>query len=397
MTEYTIDAEPAIAAVTAGSEFDVFDKDASQRLKKATAAQIASYVRSTITGGGISEVNTAITTAGAGTLTAAALVGGVITRSGPTASYTDTTDSAANIIAALPAGAAVGFSWELSIENQTAFAQTIAAGTGVTLSGFTQIGGNCNGRYLATYTGAGAVSLYGLWTNVRGINNLSATTDPGAGNDNTQGYGPGSEWINTTNNREWTCVSAATGAAVWSFSGAVLGSAEPAGIVTQAGASTGSFAEEGNINRQMSLAGVGNGADTTDDVLFTYSLPASAFDQAGRGVCVTAYGKLAANGNNKRVKLWFGATVVADSGVSTGNAVGWQLSADVFKVGAVGSNTQTAQGQSIVGGTHGGVNVPPAPTETESGAIVVKVTGTSPTTGAANDVLANFFQVNFMN
>jgi len=148
---------------------------------------------------------------------------------------------------------------------------------------------------------------------------------------------------------------------------------------------------------ELDSAGVGNGADTTDDVLFTYSLPASAFDQAGRGVCVTAYGKLAANGNNKRVKLWFGATVVADSGVSTGNAVGWQLSADVFKVGAVGSNTQTAQGQSIVGGTHGGVNVPPAPTETESGAIVVKVTGASPTTGAANDVLANFFQVNFMN
>jgi hypothetical protein len=177
----------------------------------------------------------------------------------------------------------------------------------------------------------------------------------------------------------------------------VVGSAEPSGIVTQAGASTGSFAEEGNINRQTSLAGVGNGADTTDDVLFTYTMPANAFDQAGRGVAVTGYGKLAANGNNKRVKIFFGATVVADSGVVTGNAVGWQLSADVFKVGAAGSNTQTAQGQSIVGTTHGGVNVPPAPTETESGAIVIKVTGASPTTGAANDVLGNFFQVNFMN
>src|SRR5437016_14091493 len=45
--------------------------------------------------------NTADTTVGAATLTAAEIVGGVITRSGSTAAYTDTTDTAANNIAAL--------------------------------------------------------------------------------------------------------------------------------------------------------------------------------------------------------------------------------------------------------------------------------------------------------
>lgn len=47
------------------------------------------------------------------------------------------------------------------------------------------------------------------------LNNLTATTDPGATNDNTQDYGPGSIWLNTTLSRLWSCVSAATGAAVW--------------------------------------------------------------------------------------------------------------------------------------------------------------------------------------
>lgn len=167
--------------------------------------------------------------------------------------------------------------------------------------------------------------------------------------------------------------------------------------VLNAGAGAATMGFEGNASMQQSLTGVGNTADTTDDVLFTYSLPASSFDVAGRALTVTAFGKLAANGNNKRMKIWFGATAVADSGVVTGNGVGWQLQADIAKVGAAGANTQIGQGQSIVGTTHGGVNVPQTPTETESGAIVIKVTGASGTTGAANDVLGQFFQVNFQN
>jgi hypothetical protein len=45
MSVYSIDSEPAIAAVTANSEFDAFDKDGTQRTKKATAAQIATYAQ----------------------------------------------------------------------------------------------------------------------------------------------------------------------------------------------------------------------------------------------------------------------------------------------------------------------------------------------------------------
>lgn len=45
--------------------------------------------------------------------------------------------------------------------------------------------------------------------------NFEATTNPGTGNDNTQGYVVGSSWINTSTDEEFICCDASTGAAVW--------------------------------------------------------------------------------------------------------------------------------------------------------------------------------------
>lgn len=106
-------------------------------------------------------VNTAISTAGAGTLTGAALVGGVVTRTGPTGAYTDTTDTAALIITALTGGA-VNHAWTCWIKNTVAFTATIAAGSGVTLSGQTLIPPNSAGLFLITYSAAGAIAMRGI-------------------------------------------------------------------------------------------------------------------------------------------------------------------------------------------------------------------------------------------
>lgn len=92
-----------------------------------TLAQVAA-----LAGSEQNFTSTAISTAGAGTLTAAALVGDQILRTGPVAAYTDTTDTAALIVAAFPGGLAAG-SNIVRIKNATAFVQTLAAGTGVTL------------------------------------------------------------------------------------------------------------------------------------------------------------------------------------------------------------------------------------------------------------------------
>jgi hypothetical protein len=329
-------------------------------------------------------------------------------------------------VAPLPA---VGSSWEVTIINTTAFQQTIAAGAGVTLTGITVIAGNCVGRFQITYTGAGAISMYGLWVDDRGINNFAATTDPGVGNDNTQGYGPGSEWFNTTLSREWTCLSAATGAAVWSLGGVVPAvGVEPSGMLTQFGSAAvtaaltpfAQFGEEGNLYRNIANPIAGNAADTTDDILDGFVLPANAFDVAKRGLCFTFMGKLGATANNKRIKIWLNPTMtnqsvtngvisggqvtaagsgilLFDSGVQAGNNVGFQLMVNLFKYGANGSNTQYSQGTPVFGTTHGGINLPVFSTIPENANINVVITGSSPTTGAANDVVLNFSEANAMN
>jgi hypothetical protein len=69
-----------------------------------------------------------------GTILSASMIANrFILRSGPTAAFTDITDTAANIIAAF-VGIAIGNSVIVSIGNFTSYEQKIAAGTGVSLS-----------------------------------------------------------------------------------------------------------------------------------------------------------------------------------------------------------------------------------------------------------------------
>lgn len=113
-----------------------------------------------MTGGaddGVNEVITALTTVGAGTITAAGIAGGVTNRTGSTAAYTDTTDTALNIIAAVPGGF-VGQSWEYTYFNNTLGLATLAGGVGVTAAP-APVPANMWARYLVTITSATAVSM----------------------------------------------------------------------------------------------------------------------------------------------------------------------------------------------------------------------------------------------
>lgn len=101
---------------------------------------------------GSPTIETVISTVGNGTLTAAALVGGQVNRSGPVAAFTDTTDTAANIIAALPTFLA-GEQFYVVIKNTTVFSQTIAAGSGVTLPGTVLVPGISESTYYVTLGG----------------------------------------------------------------------------------------------------------------------------------------------------------------------------------------------------------------------------------------------------
>lgn len=130
-------------------------------------------VRNSITGGmsersvdGIltgMESKIAITTVGAGTLTAIALISGLIMRTGPIAAYIDTTDTATNILAAMITPE-IGDSFDFTVVNGVAFIDTLAAGAGVTLEGITAIAASAVRRYRATVTGiiTPAITITGI-------------------------------------------------------------------------------------------------------------------------------------------------------------------------------------------------------------------------------------------
>lgn len=176
----------------------------------------------------------------------------------------------------------------------------------------------------------------------------------------------------------------------------------------QVGSSSSLFGGQGNANLQVSSAGVQPGATAADNVLAVYTLPASAFDVAGRGLTLTAMGSFGATGNNKRVKVIFnattavvgstvtGGTTIADTGTVATNGGGWCLCAGVFKYGAAASNTQIAiHQQAQVGAAVAALVAPALVAAVESGSILVAVTGNATT--AASDIVFNMFEANWTN
>ena len=221
--------------------------------------------------------------------------------------------------------------------------------------------------------------------------------DPTEINDQTQGFSVGSRWFNTMGARAWVCLSAASGAATWILDGVVPGTgAEPSNMRAYFGGGTGTLLAEGSLVRQLGNPLAGNSADTTDDVLASYTLPASSLDVSGRGLCLTARGMTGPTSNDKRVKLWFdakisagmviGGSVIADTGawvdtMMPNNNVGWQLTSNVFKLGPRLETLR--QGSAIPGGVHAGIGLLVFPTGIEAGAIVIALTGSSYSSAAA--------------
>ena len=101
---------------------------------------------------------TALTTAGAGTITAAAMLSGGVNRTGPTSAFTDTTDTAAAVQGDWTGGA-VSNSFDLTYINTTAFNATLAGGSGVTLVGALIVPANSTAVYRVIWTGTHTLSM----------------------------------------------------------------------------------------------------------------------------------------------------------------------------------------------------------------------------------------------
>lgn len=146
---------------------------------------------------------------------------------------------------------------------------------------------------------------------------------------------------------------------------------------------------ESLVPLSVKLTSTGNGADTTEDTLLSYSIPAATMGANGvQGFEIEAWGTTAANGDNKVIKIYFGSAVMS-MGTITDSAKNWWMKMQVWRTG---TNTQVV----VAKAQHDTTMVTPTvttATETETGAITAKVTGQNSSNATANTVVAKAFTV----
>lgn len=126
-------------------------------------------------------------------------------------------------------------------------------------------------------------------------------------------------------------------------------------------------------------------ATTSEEDLMSFSLPAGTLSTNSDVVEVELWGAPSSNLIAKRVRLYFGSTVVYDTGLSTLTTGSFRIRARIYRTGAA---TQVSVG-SFEGQTSALVQAPvqrASPTETLSGAVTIKVTSTVDVGAAAGDL-----------
>lgn len=128
-----------------------------------------------------------------------------------------------------------------------------------------------------------------------------------------------------------------------------------------------------------------NAAAAGDQTLTTYTVPASTFSANGDRLEIHAWGTLANTANTKIVKLIFGSTtVIASPNQYASESAGWDIKATIVRTAAATqittaslNTTDTVLAQELL-------YAQSAPTETMSGTVVLKCTGASSGSAAAD-------------
>jgi hypothetical protein len=117
-------------------------------------------------------------------------------------------------------------------------------------------------------------------------------------------------------------------------------------------------------------------ATTAESDLLSYSLPAGRLASSGAGIRIRAWGTgtTVSTAVTRRVRLYFGATVIADSG-AVNVPISWQLEATVLRTSAAGTQEAIGNVLASTGGVGSVTYARAAPAETLSAAVTVKVTG----------------------
>lgn len=193
------------------------------------------------------------------------------------------------------------------------------------------------------------------------------------------------------------CVSATSAAGNFTVGGnlVVIGTTQLSGAASTQVGTSGVFKLDGAFALFHNTTDAGTGADVVETTLHTFSLPGNSLTTAGQYVRIVAYHQTSANANTKRLRVYFGATVIGDSTAVAFNNQAIPIVCDVYVLTGVTQKafchassipTIAAAWGSGGAGTTGGYNTT-LPAETLTGAITIRTTGTNGT-ATANDLVA---------
>jgi hypothetical protein len=142
-------------------------------------------------------------------------------------------------------------------------------------------------------------------------------------------------------------------------------------LVATVGTGTAQSVVGGRLTTDTTAVGnVGAGTDT----LMTYSLPASALINTGSGIRITAWGTTANTAAAKTVTLDWGSQTIMTQALTANIAGTWRISAYAIRTGA---STQDCFAELLQLATIIHKHTLTAGTQAETGAVVIKCTGTA--------------------
>jgi len=109
------------------------------------------------------------------------------------------------------------------------------------------------------------------------------------------------------------------------------GNITDANISFEVGSSGVSIPPAGNLHSDVTSASNSGALETN---LLSYSLPANSLITTGSYYQISAFGVVAANGNNKRIRLKYGATTLIDTGTIAANSGSWEITATIIRTGS---------------------------------------------------------------
>lgn len=131
---------------------------------------------------------------------------------------------------------------------------------------------------------------------------------------------------------------------------------------------------------------VGTGADTTEDLLMSYPLPAGTLVDNGQGIRVTAFGTGVNTADATTLRAYFGATVLLAKVLTVSQNNKWKC---VFEVLRTGASSQLAMCKTEDGGASANVVGRmdlTTPAEILSGIVTIKLTGQRAVSSVANSI-----------